>query len=359
MSKTKIDKDELDYREKIKKLKVKPKKKEFLKEKNRISLVESMDNPWVSRQQSIFDSIKHNSAVLGNSSFIPKETKKKATTNSDSDDEFEPEINTSIKKIDNTKINKDMQFDGLKVCAIPTAKDILNQRLLMKENVIPRGFGTYNIIIGSIGSGKSNLLAYLMLNPLCYFGYFDQTFLLTNSNDDIYDTLVEKGALKKSNIKHQPDESDIQKILDLQKKKIKEANGDYSKIPLTCVILDDVIDDQKFVKSKAFRTLAIRPRQYYLCVFLLSQYMNSIPKQSRMQSQNIFCFSGTNLDSEIYADMLCPANLTKKQFHGLMEYAWTKTDDDPYPFLYINRKCGEDKRYRKNLLEFIDINKFK
>jgi hypothetical protein len=42
-----------------------------------------------------------------------------------------------------------------------------------------------------------------------------------------------------------------------------------------------------------------------------------------------------------------------------MGYAWLKTDDNQYPFLYINRRCGEDKRYRKNLTEFIDISKFK
>jgi len=354
----KIDADEIKHRTNLKKLKVQKTKKPIIKHKDRISLVATMSNPWMDREQSIFNTIRHNSAVMKNTNFIPKEEKEKKT-NSDSDDEFEPVINTSKKLIDNSKINKNIQFDGLNVCAIPTAKDILPQRLLMKENIIPRGFGTYNIIVGSIGSGKSNLLAYLMLSPLCYYGYHDQIFLLTNSSDDIYDTLIEKGVLKQSNIKHQPTEADIQKILDLQKKKIKEANGDYSKIPLTCVILDDVIDDQKFVKSKAFRTLAIRPRQYFLQVFLLSQYMNSITKQSRMQAQNLFLFNGTNLDSEIYAEMLCPASLTKKQFYNVMAYAWEKTPENQYPFFYINRKCGEDKRYRKCLTEIIDISKFK
>jgi hypothetical protein len=56
----------------------------------------------------------------------------------------------------------------------------------------------------------------------------------------------------------------------------------------------------------------------------------------------------------MYADMLCPAGMTKKQFSKLLNIAWEKKPEDQYPFLYVNRK---NKTFSRNFTELIDTTK--
>ena len=56
----------------------------------------------------------------------------------------------------------------------------------------------------------------------------------------------------------------------------------------------------------------------------------------------------------MYADMLTPAGMTKKQFSKLLNIAWQKRENDTHPFLYVNRK---NKTFSRNFTEIIDITK--
>jgi hypothetical protein len=133
------------------------------------------------------------------------------------------------------------------------------------------------------------------------------------------------------------------------------ANGDASKIPITAIIFDDIIDNLQFIKSKFFKLCAIRPRQLHLCVFLLSQYMNAIPRLIRMQAQNLLLFAGNKTEEEIYIDMLTPAGMSVKQFEAILKYGWEKRENDKHPFIHINRKQPVEKRFMRSFNEYIRL----
>ena len=325
--------------------------------KNRVSTLETMKNPWEHTKTKKLQVKVNNSNVKKDSDYETSSS----DSDSESDDEykFNPKVQLGNRKVE-IKKDEPLTFNGIDIAYIPTNKDDIEQRLLHKKGYVPRGYSNFIVIVGSIGSGKTNVLINMLLNPLIY-GYdntdthwFDNVFVLTNSNDDAYDTLVKEKVLEANQIKHQPSSKDLKKVLDEQKNAIKLAGEDIGKIPNTCIIFDDIIDDQQFIKSKEFKLCAIRPRQMRICGILLSQHFNAIPRINRLNAQDLILFAGSKTDEEMYADMLCPAGMTKKQFSKLLNIAWEKKPDDKYPFLYVNRK---NKTFSRNFTEIIDITK--
>jgi hypothetical protein len=340
---------------KVKKLKINPKK--------HISVFDNILHPYL-RYDDKERQINIDNKLVREDSDYESDSSSSSSSGSDSEDEFKPVILMGDHRVKKSK-DEEVHFKGVDISYIPTNKDAIEQRYLMRENIIPRGYSNFIILNGSIGSGKTNCLVNMLLNPLMYgfdaFNkhWFDNVFVLTNSNDDAYDTLIEKGVLKKSNIKHLPTSEDLKQILDQQKKAIKMAGADQTKIPNTCIIMDDVIDDKNFINSKEFKLCAIRPRQLFLCCFLLSQHFTAIPRINRVNAQNLILFNGTRTEQEMYSDMLTPAGVTKKQFEQVLNYAWEKRPPhDNHSFLHVNRKAPIESRFYRNFKEKIHIKAF-
>jgi hypothetical protein len=335
---------------KVKPLKINPKK--------HINKLENM-NPFLREQQKNLDIMFENHNVRNDSDYETSSSESESSS-SDSDDIFKPEIAMGNRRVEKNE-DEDIIFKGVNITYIPTNKDSIKQRPLHEQGIVPRGYSNFVIINGSIGSGKTNCLVNMMLNPLIYGfdgsdkHWYDNLYVLSNSNDDCYDILTEQGILKPSHIKHQPEAKHLKEILDKQKEAIKNAGDDVGKIPNTCIIMDDVIDDKNFINSKEFKLCAIRPRQMHLCVFLLSQHFHSIPRINRVNAQNLILFSGNKTEEEMYTDMLCPSGMSRKQFSNLLNKAWEKRPDDKYPFLHVNRKQPNDKRFMRNFTEYIDL----
>jgi hypothetical protein len=346
-----------------KKLKA-PKKVKTLKinPKNHLNKVANM-NPYMRQQEKEMDAIIENYNIRRDSDY---ESESESTSSSSSDeDEFNPVITMGKRKKVIAKKEDEIRFDGLNIGYIPTNKDEIELRPLAKAGITPRAYSAFHIICGKSGQGKSNLLISMLLNPLI-FGFdgsgkhwFDNVFVLTNSNDDIYFNLMNEGILKQEHIKHMPDEKHLKEIIDKQKKAIELAGDDASKKPVTCIILDDIIDNKQFMNSKYVKLLAVRARQLGIVSFVLSQYFNAIPKLMRMQASSLLLFAGNLQEQEIYNEMLCPAGMHKKQFDKVMNYCWEKTDKDKYPFMHVNMKNTLDKRFMKNFTEFINIDNYK
>lgn len=347
-------------KEKIVRLK-KPKKIRPLKinPKKHINVLENMLHPYLrvgeKERQINMDNrlVKRDSDYESDSDYL--------SSDSDSDNmEFKPTIVMGNRKIIKAK-EEDIKFKGIKIGYIPTDKDSMEQRYLMRENIIPRGYSNFIILSAGIGMGKTNCLINMLLNGLIYGpdstkkAYYDNLYVFTNSNDDAYDVLIEKGVLKPNNIKHMPTPADLKVVLDMQKKAIKQAGDDLSKIPNTFLIFDDIIDNTEFIKSKEFLLCCIRPRQLRCCSFLLQQHFNSCPRICRVNAQNFLLWNATRLEAETYYEMFCPSGVSKKSFNQILDYAWTKTDDDKFPFLHINKKAPIDRRFFKNFSECIVV----
>lgn len=345
-----------------KKLKL-PKKAKPLKlnPKKHLNKLEQMMIPYEKEKQKRMNIEIDNYNIRRDSDYTSSSSDSDASSSSDDEYEFKPKINLGNRKMHHEK-EKEVKFNGVEIAYIPTNKDDIEQRYLHKVGIVPRGYSNFIIVNGSIGSGKTNCLINMLMNPLIYGfdgsgkHWYDNLFVLTNSNDDAYDNLIKDGVLKASHIKHQPTEEDLKQILDQQKKAIKMAGDDGGKIPNTAIIFDDIIDDKQFINSKYFKLCAIRPRQMHLCCFLLSQHFNSIPRILRVNAQNLILFAGNKVEQDIYTEQYTPAGMTPRQFEEILKFAWTKRPNDQYPFIHINRKAPIEKgRFFRNFTEMITL----
>jgi hypothetical protein len=323
-----------------------------IKVKDRQSVVAHMDDFFTGAANMRLQKLIENRAIKEDPYYTGSENET-STDNTDSDDEFKPKIAVRKKKIRNDVV-KEPKINGLNIVALPTSKNQYPMSKLMKEGHVPLPVGCH-IAVGSIASGKTTMILNMLLNPNIWNGVFDNIFLLTNSDDDQWDYLIEKGILKRQNIKKCPDAKDIAKIIKLQKAKMKEANGDASLFPSTLIISDDIIDNQQLMKSKEMQLLFIRPRQLNIAHLCSTQYLNSIPKTCRMQALSCMLFSGNKMEEELYTELFTPAGMTKKDFELIMRTAWTKDENSSHPFLFINRKNPIETRFHKNFDVIIRI----
>lgn len=284
-------------------------------------------------------------------------------SDSSSDDEFKPEIKEIPRRPPSNAKKEEPKFNGFNIEYIPASKNDIPQRPAMKEGIIPK-HPFVCLVNGAIGSGKTNMLCNMLLNPAMYGRdktgrpYWDSIFVFTNSHDEILEKLMDDGIIPKNNVKHVPDEGDLKKVLKMQKEKVKASNGDFSKVPRLFFIFDDIIDSD-LIKSSSFKTLCIRNRHMNASVFCLGQYFNAWPKQMRMQATNLMIFSGNLAERELITDVFCPSNMNKRDFNDVVAFAWTPEEKNKFPFLHICRKEPIDKRFRKSLINVIDLNSFK
>jgi coproporphyrinogen III oxidase-like Fe-S oxidoreductase len=75
----------------------------------------------------------------------------------------------------------------------------------------------------------------------------------------------------------------------------------------------------------------------------------------RLNCNATYIFPSSQSEVEILKDEVCPAGLTKKQFEKVIEYATS----EPYSFLSINNHTKPKERFRRNLDEIIDLEKYK
>jgi hypothetical protein len=276
--------------------------------------------------------------------------------------------NENVKPNNKPKVNisnePDIDFSDLSITEVKSNKNGLPQRFLMKQNIIPKHPGV-SLFVGSIGSGKTTLLNNLLAKPQ-YYGvskelskdgkpapYFDYTFLLTGSDDDMYNDLIDQGIIQEQHIKFSPTPEDIQQIIDVQSATIKEKG--LLKSPKILIILEDIVDNTKLMGSSSFRSLFIKPRQHNFSVWMMAQYMNLIPKSARQQAINLFIFLQNRAGNEIIVDQYCPAHMKKKEFLSLIQQATEPRTGDTHPFLHINRRVKLADRYRRNLQNIIQI----
>lgn len=244
---------------------------------------------------------------------------------------------------------------SLEIKRVATKKHNVYQRPLMEEKIIPH-HPSISIFSGSQGSGKSTLVNNLLNNPIMFKGYFDAIFLLIGSDDDMYDDAIEKGVINKDHVIKLPEPADIQKIIDMQKLAI-ENSEDISKAPKILVIFDDVANNGKLLRSKPFLQLFVAGRHLNSSTWFLSQYLNLVPKNCRLQANYLFCFKMNRAEMNILCDQFNPPDITKKEFCRMILDVTTDTENSngskKINFLLIVKGVDSGKRFRRNLDEYI------
>jgi len=248
----------------------------------------------------------------------------------------------------------------LSVSPIETSKDEIEQPPLAKhDNMYIPPLGSSVVISGKSGSGKSTLLANLLKDERFYGpsadrpkGWFDKVFLFspTANGDDIQKSLDIPKKYVFTDLEEAPEMLSL--ILDTQQDKIDKAEG-ADKVPQFCIIFDDVIGDTRFMNEKAFTRCFYQVRHVNCTTFICTQHFRKVPKICRLQANFVFFFQGSAAEVEVVVDEYAPPMYTKNEFRRLVNDASSKR----YSFLTICMKLGWDKRFRRNLDEFIVLDR--
>lgn len=248
---------------------------------------------------------------------------------------------------------------GLKIVPFQTSKDAVKnkQRASMKNGVIPSH--PFRIIInGASGSGKSNLMINLLVNPSLYGGrtkrgnYFDEIYLFSPTAgklDDLVENLVKHTPFKK--LYNEFDQDTLSSILTRAKNDIEQAGVEKSKKRL--IILDDIQADQKFLRSKSILETFIQSRHYNISVMLCSQSYTKTPRACRINCSNLMLFPMTGSEADILTKEYCPYGITKKEFQSIIIYCTRER----YSFLHIANAQPIKTRFRHNLDVILEIKK--
>lgn len=255
---------------------------------------------------------------------------------------------------------EDGEKGDLDITPIKTSKDEIPQPELAKhENMYIPPLGSSVVICGKSGSGKSTLLANLLLDERFYGpsvdypkGWFDKIFLFspTANGDDIQKSLNIPANHVFTDLEEAPEL--LATILDSQQKKLDAARG-ADTVSQFCLIFDDVIGDTRFMNDKAFTRCFYQVRHVNCTTFICTQHFKKVPKICRLQANFVFFFQGSAAEVDTVVEEFAPPMYTKNEVRNIIHDATCKK----YSFLTINMKLGWDKRFRRNLNEFIYLDR--
>ena len=244
------------------------------------------------------------------------------------------------------------------ISPIQTSKDDIEQPELAKhENMYIPPLGSSIIISGKSGSGKSTLLANLLLDGRFYGpsdvrpnGWFEKIFLFspTANGDDVQKSLNIPKKYVFTDLEEAAELLNV--ILDTQQQKLDKSPG-ADKVPQFAIIFDDVIGDTKFMNAKAFSRCFYQVRHVNCTTFICTQHFRRVPKICRLQANFVFFFQGSAAEVEVVTEEYAPPMYTKNEFRRLVNDA----SNQKFTFLTINNKVGWDRRFRRNLDEFIHL----
>ena len=231
---------------------------------------------------------------------------------------------------------------------LPVTKPLKEIMSLYVPNIdknLPSKNGAIYAIIGSPGSGKSNLLfSTLFKNRNYYRGKFDNIYLITPESSFLS---LEKHPFEGHTKVYFELNNDVlddiySEIVELK----KEAIEDDRDIEHTCIIIDDFADglkDKEIINK--LKTILIKSRHLNTFFIFTLQAYNMFPLVLRKLITNMTLFKPkNNAESESVRTELL--NMNKDNFQDLYNYVF----DAPYNHLDVDTSTMEIRK-NYNLLE--------
>ncbi len=238
--------------------------------------------------------------------------------------------------------DNDTEYNPYEIKVKKTNKDDLDQPDSVKADIFPK-LPMGCLIIGKSGSGKTQAMVNILTNDNLLGDYFDMVYLFTDAKPD--KELIKDLKLPKKNVITDFDEEKVKEIMDKAERTIQQ-NG-FKESPKICMVMDDILSNQKFLKSKTATRLATANRHFNISYIFCSQYYKKIPAVIRTNSRYYMIFPSSMSEVEKIADELCSPRMSKKQFISYLQYA-TK---EQYSFMAINTDSQEPlRRMFENIL---------
>lgn len=245
-------------------------------------------------------------------------------------------------------------MDLLDITPLKTNKDELKRNPMMDAGIIPAA-PVSALFCAPSGQGKTNLLLTLLTKPHFYKGYFDHTFVFSETAKEGADDLYEQHLDIPKDCYFLPNEEGIaqlQHIMKTQKGIIKKKG--LSKAPKILVVFDDIAHSKRFLNSPTYFLLHLANRHYNITTFSLTQSYTAIPRKCRSQVGGVFYFHGcTGTEDDRLSEEHCPADMYPREFKELIHHATSKK----HSFMYINKQVDEADRYRSGLKKILSLNR--
>ena len=274
----------------------------------------------------------------------------------DDDESIYAYINQHVSNKPAEKRNKELKNNqiprGLKITKLPNIGTNFPQRPAMKSKIIP-DMASSTVIIGSTGSGKTNLLIDMFINPNMYRGYFDEIWLFSKTGH--CDSLFEYLELKDDRVIVNNMEKKLKDLIDKCEKESKSIG--VTKMKRRALLFEDLTANAKLMRSPAFLKCFCQNRHMACMVFACVHSYTRLTRTCRQTCTNIFLFPMPLTDIKLLSDDHCPPNMSKKDFINDIINVAHKRDivinekgekEENRPFLHINCKVDFDTRYRKS-----------
>lgn len=229
------------------------------------------------------------------------------------------------------------------------------------------------ILSGPSKSGKTNLARWSLdkfyRSDRGNGSWFDDIYLLSPTANIDYCWADLKG-MKPQNRITDPTPSMLNKILNDQKREIQGSVSDASaqrvssatlskrkqKAKKVLVIFDDAIAETSLINSKEFLKVFVAGRHYGISSMVMTQSYVKIPRSVRLQATHVSMFPSRSTEIQRLYTEHGPKELSKNDFTELVQYATRPTEEDPFPFLYVDCFAAPKTRFRRGFLDVLEIN---
>jgi hypothetical protein len=193
-----------------------------------------------------------------------------------------------------------------------------------------------SILVAPSGTGKTNMLVNIIAAFSAKKGTFASITVITqNKNEPLYKYLEKKGVVVLEGLNKTPD---------LDK---------YDETVPHLIVFDDLVLSKDL---KVVEKYYIRARKQQVSVMFLSQRYFPIPKMIRTNVNYLFILKVGDLRELRTMISEFALGITSDQIINMYTYA---TSEKFSAFLIDKEIQDEKKKYRKNLLEYLDPDKFK
>ena len=247
------------------------------------------------------------------------------------------------KEIEEREVNEDdTDYNPYEIKVKQTNKDGLDQPDSVELDIFPK-MPMGCLIVGKSGSGKTQAMVNMMTNDNLLGDYFDIVYLFTDAKPD--KELIKDLKLPKKNVISDFDEDKVKEVMDKAERTVQEKG--FKESPKICLLFDDILSNQKFLKSKTATKLATANRHFNISYIFCTQYYKRVPPIIRTNARYTMIFPSSMSEVEKVADELCCPRMSKKQFISYLQYA-TK---EKYSFMAINADSQEPlRRMFENIL---------
>ena len=238
--------------------------------------------------------------------------------------------------------------EDMKVQPIKTLRDEIEKTEGQKNyDMVPPGL---TLFCGSTGSGKTVCICNILSKKTMLKGYFDRIIVISLSPCPMIEDALQ---LEKKDIIQDDNPENVKKIVNKQKRLVEEKP--FNEVPHILLILDDIIQSRKFLRSNVIAELAFAATHSKISIFLATQSYMAVPREIRVNAHAVILFSGVKL-SEIdrFESEYGSQYLNKKDFRKLVQHAIK----DNYDFLVCNNtNPNRAEKYSKGFYQKIVIDK--